>query len=389
MKLAVSLALLLVACSRDHAGQPRGQTPGAETVPVTVGVAVKKPMPVQLRAIGNVQSVSSVTVRARIGGVLARVHFKEGQDVNANELLFTIDPGPLEAELRQAQATLARSTAQLENARRDAARYARLVEQGFVAQQQYDQIRTNAVALEATVRADRAVVEHARLQVSYATIRAPIRGRTGALLVHEGDLVKANDTALVTINQMDPIDTAFTIPEQHLGDVQRYQAAGTLVVEASPAARAPAGRAASAPGPGAAAQPSAPPASAPLSRGTVTFIDNRVDPATATVQLKATFANATGALWPGEFVSVVLTLTTEPDAIVVPSQAVQTGQQGRYVFIVKADSTVEARPVAVAREVGQEAVVTQGIAPGERVVTEGHLRLFPGAKVEIRTASAR
>jgi multidrug efflux system membrane fusion protein len=356
--LVVCLAALAAGCG--DAQQGAGPPP---PVPVTVAVVEQKALPVEVRAIGNVQPSETVTVRARVGGILAKVHFREGQQVEEGQLLMTLDRGPLEAALRQAQATLARSRAQLENARRDAARYAELAARGFVAQQEYDRFRTAAEALEATVAADRAVVENARLQLGYATIRAPMTGRTGALLVHEGDLIKANDTTLVVINRIRPVDVSFALPERELPEVRRYRARGALaVVVLSPEGE-------------------------PLGRGELSFIDNRVDPATGTIQLKASFPNADGALWPGQFVNVAVTLTTQPDAIVVPTPAVQHGQEGAYVFVVKPDQTVESRPVTVAREQGGETVVAAGVAPGETVVTEGQLRLVPGARVEARAAA--
>jgi membrane fusion protein, multidrug efflux system len=306
----------------------------------------------------------SVTVRARIGGTLLKIHFREGDDVTGSAVLFTIDPRPLEADLRQAEANLAKATAEQQNAEREAARYADLVRQGFVAQSQYDQLRTTAASLEATVRAARAAVENARVQLGYTTIRAPIGGRTGVVSVREGDLIQANTTALVVINKLRPIDVSFSLPERQLADVQRYRAQNTLHVTVA------------APGGG-----------QPLGEGQLTFIDNRVDPATGTIQLKATFRNDPVVLWPGQFTNVVLTLATEP-GIVVPTQAVQAGQEGRFVFVLKPDSTVESRPITVAREAGGDTVVTKGVTPGETVVTEGQLRLFPGAKVETRTAAA-
>jgi multidrug efflux system membrane fusion protein len=358
----VCLATVLAACSRS--GEPQGGRP-PPPVPVVVATVVLKAVPVELRAIGNVMPSNTVTVRARIGGVLAGVHFKEGQDVEEGQLLFTLDRAPLEAELRQARANLAKDLAQWENARKDAQRYADLARQGFVAQQQADQARTAAAALAATIQADRAAVQSAQLQLGYATIHAPMTGRTGALQVHAGDLIKANDTLMVVINQLRPVDAAFALPERELPEVRTSQARGPLPVTAL-----------------------APPGGQPIASGTLTFIDNRVDPATGTIQLKATFPNDDGRLWPGEYVNVVLTLTVQPDALVVPTPAVQTGQQGTYVFVVKPDRTVESRPVRVAREVGQEAVVAQGLAAGETVVTEGQLRLSPGARVEVRTAAA-
>jgi multidrug efflux system membrane fusion protein len=359
--LVLTVLVLATACSREPG--ERGAAP--PPVPVAVASAASRDVPIQLRAIGHVEPSQSVTVRAREGGVLARVHFKEGQDVTDGQLLFTLERGPLEAELRQTEATLARDRAQLENAQKDASRYTELAKRGYVAQQQADQAQAVAAALEATVRADRAVVDSARLRLGYMTIRAPLAGRTGTLLVHEGDVIKANDTPLVLVNQLRPIDVTFTLPERELDAVRRASSAGILPVVATGARDA-----------------------TPLAEGRLGFIDNRVDPATGTIQLKATFANDAGQLWPGAYVNVVMTLGTDPAAVVVPTVAVQRGQEGTYVFVVKPDRTVESRPVNVRREVGTESVIAQGLAPGETVVTEGQLRLAPGARVELRQAAA-
>jgi len=331
---------------------------------VVVAQAVQKPVPVTLRAVGNVVPHTTVTVRARVGGVLAQVHFREGEDVAEGRILFTLDLAPLEAQLREAEANLARTSAQLANARREAARYRELFQRGLVSQSQYDQIATTAAALEATVRAERAAVENARLQVAYGRIKAPITGRAGALQVHAGDLIQASQTPLVAINQIQPIDVGFALPEQHLPEVQRYRSEGTLAVAAL-----------------------APSTGRELGRGELSFIDNRVDPTTGTIQLKASFPNADGQLWPGQFVDVALALRVDPAATVVPVAAVQAGQDGRFVFVVRADQTVELRRVTVAREAGGEAVIAEGVAPGDTVVVEGQLRLAPGATVEARAAS--
>jgi multidrug efflux system membrane fusion protein len=354
-------AILLLACS----GEKSEQQLRRDAVPVTIGKVVQKTVPVQLRAIGNVEAYSTVSVKSQIGGELIRIHFKEGQDVKKGDILFTIDPRPYEAALKQAEANLARDTAQLENARVDARRYGELVSKGYVAQQQYDQIQTNAAALEATVLADKAAVENAKLQLSYCFIHFPIDGRTGSLLSHQGDMIKANaDNPMVVINQIQPIYVTFSIPEQHLQQIKRYMAEGKLKGEAI------------IPGD----------ENSPV-QGIVTFVDNTVDTSTGTIKLKGTFENKGKRLWPGQFVNVVLTLTTQPDAIVVPSQAVQTGQQGLYVFVVKSDLTVESRPVVIGRNLDGEVVIEKGLEPSEQVVTDGQLRLVPGAKVEIKSTS--
>jgi multidrug efflux system membrane fusion protein len=358
----VAAAFLVAACSRGDASKDGSTAP--PPVPVMTATAVQKPMPVQLQAIGNVQPSNTVTVRSRVAGIVARIHFREGQDVREGEVLFTLDRAPLEAELRQAQANLARSQAQLNNARKDAQRYAELARQGFVSQQQADQAEAAAAALEATARADQAAVDNARIQLGYATIRAPISGRAGALLVHEGDLVKVSDTPMVVINRIRPIDVAFALPERELPEIRARSAEGSLHVTAQ-----------------------APQTGRPLGEGQVTFIDNRVDQVTGTIQLKASFPNEDGVLWPGQFVNVIVTLAVDPAAVVVPSPAVQMGQSGRYVFVVKPDQTAELRPVTVAREVGEETVIASGVSPGETVVTDGQLRLVPGAKVDAKPAA--
>lgn len=355
----LSAMAALSACS-DKAS---GKAAVTNAVPVSVGEAVQKAVPLQLRAIGNVQAYSTVSIKSQVEGTLARVYFKEGQDVKKGDPIFLIDPRSYEAALRQAEANLARDTAQAANARIDERRFADLYKEGGVSQQQYDQARTNADALEATVQADKSAVEHAKLQLGYASIRSPINGRTGNLLVHEGNLVKANDAdhPLVVINQVRPIYVSFSVPEQELPEIRRYMASGSLQVEAITLG-----------GEGRRLQ------------GDLTFVDNAVDRTTGTVELKAKFANVDNAIWPGQFVDVVLTLTTESNALVVPSQAIQTGQQGPYVFVVKSDLTVESRPVVVHRTLERETVIEKGLASGERVVTDGQVRLVPGAKVEIK-----
>ena len=338
------------------------QPPQRPPVPVTAAAVIQKTVPVQLNAIGNVEAYSTVSVKSQIGGILNRVHFKEGQDVRKGDILFTIDPRPYEAALKQAEANLAKNNAQLENAREEVRRYAELVKKGYVAQQQYDQIRTNAATFEATVNADKAVVENARLQLKYCYIYSPITGRTGDLIADEGNLIKANaDTSMVVINQIQPIYVTFSVPEQNLSEIKKYMAEGKLKVEAflSKEDMKP-------------------------EQGVLTFIDNSVDVATGTIKLKGTFANKGKRLWPGQFVNAVLTLTSQPNAIVVPTQSIQTGQKGQYVFVIKNDLTVEDRTINVGRTLNSETVIEKGLQSGEKVVTDGQLRLIPGAKVEIK-----
>jgi multidrug efflux system membrane fusion protein len=354
------LALFSSACSNE-----KSKKPVSAPIPVTVSIAIQKTVPVELRAIGNVQAYSTVTVKSKVGGELVGVHFKEGQDVKKGAPLFTIDPRSYEAALKQAEANLDRDLAQAKHAREDARRYESLIQKGVVPQQQYDKFRTDADALDATVLADRAAVENAKIQLGYCSIHSPIDGRTGSLIVQQGNHIKAEDISLVVINQIVPIDVAFSVPEQFLSEIKKYMALGKLQVEAL-----------------------VPMDDERPERGVITFIDNAVDTNTGTIRLKGTFANREKKLWPGQFVNVVLTLTTEPNAIVVPSQAIETGQEGQYIFVVKEDLSVESRPVVAGRSVNNETVVKKGLNPDEKVVTDGQLRIYPGAKVEIKTSDS-
>ena len=382
--ISAALGLFLFSsCSEGQKERPE------LAVPVEVAPVVQKTVPVQLRVIGNVQAFSTVSVKSRIAGQLMRVYFKEGQDVKNGDLLFMIDPRPFESALKQAEANLERDMAQVKqaeanlekdiaqakNAQVDAERYKLLFDKGVVARQQYDNFQTNAEALEATVRADRAAkvnaeaavvadkaaVENAKLQLSYCSIRSPVDGRTGSLIVQEGNMIKDNDAIMVVINQITPIYVSFSVPEQYLAEIKKYMALGKLRVEAII--------------PNDEVRPEA---------GLISFIDNAVDIATGTIRLKGTFDNKGRRLWPGQFVSVVLTLTEVPHAIVVPSQAIQTGQQGQYVFVVKPDLTVESRPVVAGRTLNNDTVVERGLKADEEVVTDGQLRLSPGTRVEIK-----
>jgi len=354
--VSIVVTVFFLACSKKTGPPPK------PPVPVTAGTVIQKTVPVQVRAIGNVEAYSTVAVKSQIGGVLTRVHFREGEYVNKGALLFTIDPRPYEAALKQAEANLAKDNAQLENANAQVRRYEELVKKGYVAQEQYDQIRTNAAAFEATVNADKAIVENARLQLKYCFIYSPITGRTGSLIANQGNLIKANaDTSMVVINQIQPIYVTFSVPEQNLLEIKRYMAEGNLKIEAFLSKE-----------------------DVNPEQGVLTFIDNAVDLATGTIELKGTFANKEKRLWPGQFVSAVLTLTSQPNAIIVPSQSIQTGQKGQYVFVIKNDLTVEDRPVIVGRTLNSETVIDKGLQSGERVVTDGQLRLVPGAKVEVK-----
>lgn len=357
------LAAALAGCNgRDavQAAKPQ-QAAGA---PVTVAVVASRTMPVELQAIGNVESISTVTIKAQVSGQLVGIHFKEGDFVKKGQLLFTIERPPFEAALRQAEGTLAKDQAQALNSKLDADRYQGLGREGVVSKQQVDAAMAAYNALQATVAADKAAVETAKINLEYTVIYSPINGRTGSIGVKVGNLVKANDVPiLVTINQIEPIYVTFAIPEQQLTELKQYSAQKTLKVDAAPQG------------------------SNQHFAGRLTFIDNAVDTTTGTIKLKATFANEQRALWPGQFVDVNLTLKSQPNAIVVPTAALQTSQQGTYVYVVNQDLTAQPQPVKVAWTLGDETVLASGVQPGQRVVTDGQLRLTPGTKVDIKSGS--
>jgi multidrug efflux system membrane fusion protein len=367
---AASCAVATAACSGEGAsnapgaagGRGGGRGRGDQTVPVTVASVVQKSMPIEIRVIGSVEAYSVVSVHAQITGQLQQVNFKEGDDVQKDQVLFALDRRPLEAALLQAEANLQRDIAQAANAKSVAQRYVDLAGRGIATTEQVETNRAASAALDATVEADRAAVENAKVQLQYATIASPIAGRTGALMVHEGNLVRAADTTpLVVINQVAPIYVSFAIPEARLPELKRYMAAGSLPVEASP-----------------------PNDNQPSSHGRISFIDNSVDQTTGTIRIKATFPNDDHRLWPGQFVNVAVALTKDPTAVVVPTAAVQVGQQGQYTFVVKTDHSVEYRPVVVERTSGLETVIKSGLKPSEVVVTDGHLRLVAGSHVSIK-----
>jgi multidrug efflux system membrane fusion protein len=355
---SVLAVLFLTACT------PEKEKPKAKPVmPVKVAIAERKTVPVQIRVIGNVEAYNTVSIKAQVNGMLEKVLFSEGQDVKKGQLLFTIDKRPFVASLNQARAAMARDIAQEKYAREQARRYGDLLKDGIVTQDQYDQLRSNADALAESVKADRAAVDNAAVQLSYCSIRSPIDGRTGNLAVQPGNLVKANDVpVLVTINQVNPIYVTFSVPEKNLAEIKKYMAAGNLKVEAR-----------------------VPNENGPAEEGELSFLDNAVDMTTGTIKIKGTFANSRRRLWPGQFVNVALTLTTIPDAVVVPTQAIQTGQEGQYLFVVKPDHTVESRQVSMGEALDGETVVLKGVNPGETVVTDGQLNLGPGSRVEIKT----
>ncbi len=363
-------------------------------VPVTVATVTQKDVPLEIQVIGNAEALSTVSIRPQVTGPLIKVNFHEAEYVKKGDLLFNIDPRPFEAQLSQAEANVERDRAQLgqaqANLKRDsaqekyaksqAARYASLFEAGIVSKDQAEQMQANADAVSEGVNADRAAVRSAesaigasqaavatvRVQLGYTTIRSPIDGRTGYLVVKEGNLVAANTQDLVMINQVQPIFVTFAVPEDQLPPIKRYMAGGQLRVVAIPQD-----------------------GTSDRETGSLTSVDNTVDPATGTIKLKATFENSDLKLWPGQFVRVVLRLTTQPNALVVPSQAVQAGQEGPFVYVVKQDRTVESRPIVTGSQVEQEMVVNKGLQTGEMVVIEGQLRLAPGMRVQIRSGEQK
>ncbi len=361
MRVSLCVLAAVAACGR---GGPR--TP--PRVPVVAAAAQTMDVPFEIAANGTVEPLQTAAVEPQVTGIVTRVAFREGDDVEAGRLLFQIDPRPFQAAVEQARATLHRDSAQADQAARDAQRYAELVKQDYVTQQQFEQQRSAATAASATVRADSAALATAALNLEYASVRAPIAGRTGSLLVREGNLVRANSpTPLVVINQIVPILVRFAVPQTTLPLIQRYRTPGTsLPVIAATAADSAADAA---------------------DTGRLTFVDNAVDSTTGTVLLKGLFPNRDHALWPGEFVSVRLQLYVDRRATVVPAAAVTAGQAGSFVFVINADQTVTQRPVTVSRTAGSLAVIRDGVKPGEMVVTDGQLRLATGTRVSVTSAA--
>jgi multidrug efflux system membrane fusion protein len=355
--ILLGASLLLPACSNTKAEKPAPRPPA----PVVVAAAGQRDVPVLLKAIGTMEASESVTIKTQMSGELTRVAFREGQDVQKGDLLCQLDARPYQAALKKAEATLARDRVVMENAKSNYERYRQLVKEGIVTQEQAEGFRTTAESAAASVAADQAEVENARAQLSYCTIKAPISGRLGVLSVNQGNVVKANDSALVTINKLTPIYATFTIPEKELSEIKRQLAGGKVVVEAE-----------------------VPGVAGAVEKGVISFLDNSVDAATGTIKLKGLFENSRKRLWPGQFVNLSITLAVRRNAVVVPSQAVQTGQQGQYVFVVKPDATSELRPVGTGPASQGMTVIEKGLQPGERVVIDGQVRVIPGAKVEIK-----
>lgn len=372
--IGIVCALVAAGCSSGSAapasgtgGRGGGRGGAQGSVPVTTASVQQKAVPIEIKVIGSAEPLSTVSIRAQVTGQLTAVNFTEGDDVKKGQVLFELDRRPLEAAVEQAKANLARDQAQAANAEAMTRRYQDLADRGIATREQLDTSQASTTAMLATVAADRAALENATVQLEYATITAPISGRTGALQVHNGNLVRANDAAsLVVINQITPMSVSFSIPEARLTELKRYMAMGSLRVLASP--------------PNDEVKPAT---------GRIAFVDNSVDQATGTIRIKGTFPNDDRRLWPGQYVNVTVELTTQKNATVISSAAVQAGQQGPFVFVVKPDSTVELRPVVVTRTVAAESIIASGLEPGETVVTDGQLRLVPGSRISVKGQNAR
>jgi membrane fusion protein, multidrug efflux system len=343
-------------CKKKQAG------PEEMKVPAEVASVVEKDMPNQLLVIGHVETMQNVSVKSLVQGTLMEIQFQEGQEVKQGDKLFTIDPSPFQAALNQALAVLAKDSASLANARVENKRYEELFKKDLISHEQWDQVRTNYEVLQAGVRADKAAVDNARLNLGYTSISAPISGKTGSLNFHKGDLIKANDsTAMVVINQIEPVYVTFSVPEGYLDDVKKSTANKQLQIQAT-----------------------LPGDTTALEQGAPAFIDNSVDKATGTITMKASFPNTDRKLWPGQFANIAVIFSVLPKARVFPNVAVMSNDQGQYVYVVKQDMSVEARPVTVTT-VGNDAIADKGLQPGEKVVTDGQLKLAPGMKVEIKS----
>jgi multidrug efflux system membrane fusion protein len=367
--LLLAGGLLVAGCDRGGnaaSSASGGRSPGM-AAPVTIATAGRADVPVRVEAIGAVEPYSTVTIKSRVAGQIVKIGFTQGQDVKKGDVLFEIDRRPFEAALAMAKANLARDIATARNAREEADFQADIFKRSAGTQREYDRAVAAAEAAEAQVRADQAAVANAQVQLDYCTIASPLDGRTGDLMVHEGSVVTNDDTAMVTINQVTPIYVAFSVPETYLPRIRQYMTGGRepLAVDVT-----------------------IPQTDVPSQRGELSFIDNQVDRTTGMIGLKGTFANTDGTLWPGQFVNVSLVLARLPDAVVVPAQAVQIGQDGQFVFVVKPDQTVESRRVTTGETWNNMTVIQRGIAVGETVVTDGQLRLVPGSKVTVNNGSA-
>jgi multidrug efflux system membrane fusion protein len=351
---AAVLGAVVTSCAKPPAERP-------SAVPVQVASVARIAAPLTISSNGTVEPLQTVAIEGQVGGTLEAVGFREGDDVQAGQLLFRIDPRPFDAALRQAQATLARDEVQARNAIRDAERYKTLAEKDYVTKSQADQAQATAAALQATLQADSASVDNARLNLAYTTIRSPISGRTGRLLVRQGNLVRPGTGPLVVINQLRPILVRFPVTQRDFPALQRRLARGAVSVRVTASDSGPVNDA-----------------------GALAFLDNAVDSLTGTITAKARFPNGNDALWPGEYVRVTVELEVQPNVVAVPTRAVLAGQQGNYVFVVGGDRVAKVRPVEVGRAVGEMTTIDKGLEPGEHVVVDGQSRLIPGATVDVK-----
>ncbi len=351
---------LSTADAQTASGRPQGP------VPVRVAEAAVKPTPVEFDTIGTAQTIASVSVKSRLDAVIDKVLVQDGQFVKAGDVMFQLDSRAAEAQLHQAEATLARDQATFANAQRDVERYKPLVSKDFVSHQQFDTSTTTAKALEATVQADQAQVENAKVLLSYYTITAPIDGRVGMVAIKRGNSLKSNDLPLASINQIQPIYVSFALPQNQLPELRAAMKQDSVTVRVLPQGDK----------------------GAPV-EGKVAFFDNSIDATSGTISVRATFSNDEQRLWPGQFVNVMVLVRTDADALVVPPAAIQVGQQGNYVFVIKDDNTAETRLVTVDRTVGGQAVISKGLSPGEKVAIDGQLRLNDGVRVQIVTGDAQ
>ncbi len=356
------LGLFAASCQQTANSKQSNEVPA---VPVTVAQAEQREVPITVSAVGNILPFSTVQIKTMVSAEIKQALFKEGDYVRKGQLLFLLDQRSFEADLVKAQGQLEKDKATAVTARANARRYTALFKEGVVARELYEQMISTADQAEAAVLADQGAVDSARVNLTYCRIYSPIDGRTGGMQLYPGNVSKANDLPLVTINQFSPIYASFSIPEQFLPQVKQRLATGGLQVQAT-----------------------IPSTTAPVDVGKVTFVDNTVDRSTGMITLRATFPNKDHNLWPGQFVTVALTLENRPNATVVPSQAVQSGQQGSYLYVVKQDKTVEMRLVKVGPQYKEQLIIEDGVKPGETVVTDGHVRLVPGARVDFKAAQS-
>ena len=363
--LALTLGAMLLlhsACSENQKSNKKGEGRKQMAPPVSIGMSAHKDIPVEIQAVGHVEPSATVGIRSQVTGTLNTIHFHEGSEVKAGDLLFSIDPTPFANRLSQAEAALAKTRADLANARTLQDRYSQAVKKGYVAAEQADQAATKVAMLIAAIQADEAAAANARLELAYCQIRSPLTGYTGQILTDAGNQIKANaDSPMVTINQIEPVFISFAVPDKTLGTIRKQVQAGPLKVLATP-----------------------PGGTGETVSGELSFIDNAVDQTTGTIRLKSTFANRKKSLWPGQTVDIGLQLATRMNAVVIPSRALQNGQNGPYVYTVKEDLTVEYREVSAGPITGDETVIESGVQAGEKLVTDGMMQLADGMKVEER-----